>query len=67
MRESIVREFPIRSIYFTPLEVQKIVAKMDSYLRLAFSTEPDETAIEDINDEVWNTMKRAYQSLTEEV
>jgi hypothetical protein len=67
MAERIVREFPIRSVYFTPLEVQNIIAKMDGYLRLAFSTEPSETEIADINDEIWNTMKRAYQSLTEDV
>jgi hypothetical protein len=62
-----VREFPVRSCYFTPLEVQNIIDLMDGYLRLAFSTMDHDTAIKNIDEMIWDTMKRAYQSLTEEV
>jgi hypothetical protein len=63
----VVREFPVKSVYFTPTEVQDIVTLMDGYIRLSFSIEPDETQIKNINDSVWDTMQRAYHSLTEEV
>jgi hypothetical protein len=67
MSDKIVREFPIRSVYFTPVEVQGIVDLMDGYLRLAFSSMDKETCINNIDELVWNTMTRAYDSLTEEV
>jgi hypothetical protein len=62
-----VREFPVRSCYFTPTEIQSIVDLMDGYLRLAFSTLDHETVIKNIDETIWDTMTRAYQSLTEEV
>jgi hypothetical protein len=62
-----VQEYPIRAIYFTQTEVQDIVNLMDGYLRLAFSKLDHETMIKNIDDAIWDTMQRAYRSLTEEL
>jgi hypothetical protein len=64
--EKVVREFPIRSCYFTPMEVQNIVDLMDSYLLMSLSTMPDDTEIKHINELIWDTMKHAYTSMIEE-